>query len=102
MQRFRDPQTLLFTALVLLPLVPLWAVPYFPSQDGPTHLENAVILRDYDRSDRPMLRDFYVLNTHLDPNWLGHLALRGLLAFLPVFLAEKVLLSGYLLLLPLA
>ncbi len=102
MRRLSDPSTLLLAALILLHLVPLWAVPFFPSQDGPTHLENAVILRDYDRPDRPILREFYTLNTHFDPNWLGHLALRGLLAFLPVLAAEKVLLSAYVLLLPLA
>lgn len=102
MQCFRDPQILLFVALLLLHLVPLWAVPCFPSQDGPTHLENAVILRDYDRPDRPLLREYYVLNTRFDPNWFGHLALRGLLAVFPVLTAEKVFLSGYVLLFPLA
>jgi hypothetical protein len=102
MHRLREPELLLFAALLVLHVAPIWYFPYFPSQDGPTHLENAVILRDYHRPDRPLLRDFYTLRTSLDPNWFGHLALRGLMAFLPVLAAEKVLLTGYVLLLPLA
>lgn len=102
MRRLRDLDTLLLLALLALHVLPLWAFPFFPSQDGPTHLENAVILRDYGRPDRPLLRDFYTLSTDFDPNWFGHLVLTGLMTFLPPLIAEKVLLSGYVILLPLA
>jgi hypothetical protein len=102
MRRLRDPDQLLFFALLALHVAPLWAFSYFPSQDGPTHLENAVILRDYHRPDRPLLREFYTLSTNLDPNWFGHLALAGLMALFSPLVAEKVLLTGYVILLPLA
>jgi hypothetical protein len=101
-RRLRDPDQLLFLALLVLHVVPLWVFPYFPSQDGPTHLENAVVLREYNRPDRPLLRTFYTLSGDFDPNWFGHLALAGLMALVPPLTAEKILLSGYLLLLPLA
>ncbi len=97
----RDPDLLLFVALLVLQVVPLWAFRCFPSQDGPTHLENAVILRDYARPDRPLLREFYTLSDRFHPNWFGHLALVGLMTVLPPLLAEKVLLTGYVILLPL-
>jgi len=102
MRILRDFDQLLFFALLALSLVPLWACPYFPSQDGPTHLENAVILRDYHRTDRPLLRTFYTLSSDFDPNWFGHLVLSGLMGFFAPLIAEKVLLTGYLVLLPLA
>jgi hypothetical protein len=101
-RRLRDPDQLLFLALLVLHVVPLWVFPYFPSQDGPTHLENAVILREYNRPDRPLLRTFYTMSGDFDPNWFGHLALAGLMALVPPLTAEKILLTGYLLLLPLA
>ena len=55
MRRLRDPDQLLFFALLALHVLPLWVFPFFPSQDGPAHLENAVILRDYHRPDRSLL-----------------------------------------------
>jgi hypothetical protein len=102
MRRLRDVDELLFLGLLALYVVPLWLFPYFPSQDGPSHLENAVILRDYHRPDRSLLRTFYTLSSDFDPNWFGHLALAELMALFPPLIAEKVLLSGYLILLPLA
>jgi hypothetical protein len=92
----------LFFALLLLQLVPAWWFTYFPSQDGPAHLENAAILRDFGRPDRAFLHTFYTLNTRPEPNWLSHLVLAGLMLVFPPLVAEKVLLSAYLILLPLA
>jgi hypothetical protein len=98
----RNPDRLLFAILLVLHVLPLWWFPFFPSQDGPAHVENAEILRTYGRADRPLLRTFYEINTHPDPNWFGHLVLAALMTVLPPLAAEKVLLTGYLLLLPLA
>ncbi len=102
MRKLRDPDRLLFLALLVLHVVPLWLFAYFPSQDGPAHLENAVILREYQRADRLWLRMFYTLSGDFDPNWFGHLALAGLMSVFSPHVAEKVLLSGYVVLLPLA
>jgi hypothetical protein len=99
MRKLLDAERLLFFALLALHVLPLWLFPFFPSQDGPSHLENAVILRNYHRSD--LLQAFYVLSTDFDPNWFGHLVLAALMTFLPPLIAEKVLLTGYVVLLPL-
>ena len=101
MRKLRDPDRLLFFALLVLHVLPLWAFRFFPSQDGPAHLENAAILRDYDRPDRSLLPRFYTLSHRFHPNWFGHLALLGLMSVLPPLVAEKVLLTGYVILLPL-
>lgn len=95
-------ENLLFLALIVIHLIPLWAYPYFPSQDGPAHLANASIIREYDEPDRTALRAYYVLNERFTPNWIGHLVLAGLLALMPPLFAEKVFLSGYVILLPVA
>jgi hypothetical protein len=98
----KDGSNLVFALLLLILLIPIWSFHYFPSQDGPAHLENAALLLDYQRPDRPLPHDFYVLNANPNPNWLGHLILAGLMLVAPPLIAEKILLSGYVLLLPCA
>ena len=39
-------EVLLLAALIALHLIPLWTLPYFPSQDGPAHLSLANTLRE--------------------------------------------------------
>lgn len=97
-----DRENLLFVALIVLHLVPLWSFKYFPSQDGPAHLANATIIREYHHPDATAFREYYVLNEHLTPNWIGHLVLAGLMSLMPMLVAEKVFLSGYVILLPVA
>lgn len=98
----RVPGNLLFALLIAAHLVPIWSFAHFPSQDGPTHLENAQILREYDHPDRTAFRDYYTLNTDLNPNWFGHLLLAALMYLFPPPAAEKLLLTIYVLLLPLS
>jgi hypothetical protein len=97
---FIDPDNLLLAVLLLLHVAPLWWFPYFPSQDGPAHLENATILREFGRPDITRWHDFYTINPYPEPNWVTHLVLAGLLFVVPALIAEKVLLTGYLVLLP--
>lgn len=99
---WRDPERTLFAVLILLHLLPLWSFRYFPSQDGPAHLSNANILRTYDHPERTAFREYYTLNRRLEPNWLSHLALAGLMYLFPPLVAEKILLSGYIVLLPIS
>ena len=94
----KDRENLLFLVLLLAHLIPLWAFQHFPSQDGPTHIENANILFDY----RTVFREYYNFNKNLEPTWLGHLVLAGLMVLVPICFVEKVFLSGYVLLFPLS
>lgn len=91
----------LFWSLLALHLAALWALPAFISQDGPIHLEIATVLRKLWAGDAAFAR-FFAINPKPEPNWLIYLPLAGLLAAFKPAVAEKVLLSGYLLALPLA
>jgi hypothetical protein len=101
--RVRIPlETVLFWALLILHLVPVWALPFMPTQDGPGHQAVASVLRHYGDPDAGLLREYYELNREAVPNWLVFFLLGPGLRFLPVAVAEKVLLSLYILLLPLS
>jgi hypothetical protein len=98
----RIPHNAFYAALVVLHLVPIWSAKYFPSQDGPAHINNANVLREYDHPDRTVFREYYVLNTNPEPNWAGHLILAALMYIVPMLVAEKLLLTGYVVLLALS
>lgn len=95
-------ENLLLLVLILAHLIPIWVFQYFPSQDGPTHIENARIILDYFGPDRAIFREYYIFNKHLEPTWLGHFVLASLMYLLPIFTAEKIFLSGYIIFLPLS
>lgn len=99
---YRDPETLLFAALLVLHLVPVWTLRFFPTQDGPGHQAVANILREYDEPQGQVLREYYDVNETSLTNWFVFALLSHGLGFLPLPVAEKVLLSGYVLLLPLS
>ena len=89
-------------AALFVLLVPIWAFPCFPSQDGPTHVENARILLDYERPDQPALRDFYERSLEPVPNWFSHLLLSAVLPIVGPRIADKIFLTLYVLALPFA
>lgn len=97
-----DPLRLAFWLLIVASLVPIWCFAYFPSQDGPSHLNNANILRLYPWHDLPTFREFYTINAHPLPNWTTHLVLAGLMGLVPALVAEKLFLSAYVISFPVA
>src|SRR5438105_13522416 len=89
-------ENLIFYMLMFLHVVPIWAFNYFPSQDGPSHLYNAIIIRDYFSGDNANLfRSYYTLRHVAGANWLGHITLAGLTTFLSPLIADKIFLTGY-------
>jgi hypothetical protein len=93
---------LCFILLIVLHLIPIWAFTYFPSEDGPSHINNANIVRAYHHPEHPIFREYYVLNRHPMPNWFSHIVMAGLMSVVPALVAEKILLSGYIILLPIS
>ena len=91
----------LVAGLIVLYLVPLWAFQYLPTQDGPSHLNNAQILTDY---ANPVFQYTKIYDLRLEPfpNWLSHAGLAGLLRIFPPLTSEKILLSLYVIAFPLA
>src|SRR5262245_33869959 len=68
---------------------------YVPTQDGPSHVFNALVIKDYGTSAAGYDQVFEIRPDPL-PNWTSHLLLAGLLYLFPPLVAEKVLVSMYL------
>ena len=96
------PETLLFWALLALHLLPIWIFPFIPTQDGPGHQAVTFILRQYDHPAAGILRQYFLPNQEALPNWFIFFLMGQVLGFVSVPLAEKILLTAYVLLLPLA
>jgi hypothetical protein len=99
----RPPRgTLILAAVIVVQLLPIWLLPYFPSQDGPVHMTIARVLRDYHRPDGQVLRGYFELNDEAVPNRFIYFILADVLRFVSVPAAEKILLGAYVILLPLS
>ena len=98
----RGWENLLFAALIVIHLIPLWSFRFFPTQDGPVAINNGNILRQYNNPDLPIFREYLTVSDKPDPNWVVHLILAGLMFVFPPLIAEKIILAGYVLLLPLS
>ena len=85
---------ILAVLILLLYLFPIWGFKYFPSADGPCHLYNAQVFKDFNNPELQFSR-YYKLNIKPFPNWTGHLLLIAFLQFVPPLLAEKILLTVY-------
>ncbi len=96
----REP--VIFIALLVAHLIPIWWFEYFPSLDGTVHLRIAEILVKYNSTETPAFREFFEINTDPDPNLFIFAVLYVLMQIFPPLLAEKILLSGYVVLLPFA
>lgn len=92
----------LFALLIVLHLLPLWLFPFFPSQDGPSHQGVTAILRQISTPEGAPLRELFAENRGALPNVFVFWLLAKGFGFASIPLAEKLLLSLYVLLLPLA
>ena len=83
-----------FVALILIECAPIWAFRYVPTQDGPSHLDNAAVIANY--AAAPIFREYYSL-TLVQPagNALAQIVLAGLLKIFAPLTAEKVFLTAY-------
>jgi hypothetical protein len=93
---------LLWGTMMALLLAPVWMLPWFPTQDGGSHVENAAILLRLLHGSPAIFGEFFAVNTAPTPNWLGHAVLAALMAVFGPAAAEKILVSVCLAGLPLA
>jgi len=96
----RPVETWFFWLLIIIHLIPVWLFSYVPTQDGPTHLENAVLLTSYTDSGNQLVRKYYEINFTDPSNWAIQLLLAGLSIFFPPLNALKILISLYIVFLP--
>lgn len=89
----------LFVVLALLYLLPLWAVRFVPTTDGPCHLYNSWLLRQLATGEAPpVLEQHYEINPRPFPNWSGQAVMALLLGVASPATAEKLLASACVLL----
>lgn len=92
----RRPELVAYTITTSLALLPIWVPSVFPSQDGGAHLYNAHVLAAFATGAAAApYADIYALNFAALANWADHLLLALLTAMVSPVLAEKLLLSGY-------
>ncbi|HEX6900514.1 MAG TPA: hypothetical protein VF789_12395 [Thermoanaerobaculia bacterium] len=88
----------IFFLLAFLYILPFWIVEYIPTVDGPCHTYNAWILRQYGNTeDFPLFQRYFEINARPYPNWVSHGAMALLMHAVPPLIAEKILVSGYVL-----
>lgn len=92
--RFCTQSSLLIGVLIVAYLLPIWLFPYFPTQDGVSHVYNSQILTEYS-NPAYQFRESYEINWYPFPNWLSHFSLAVLMFIFPPLIAEKVFLSLY-------
>ena len=93
-------EPVLFCAVVVLNLIPILSVKYFPTVDGPAHLYNAKLIIELLSGDSSW-NEFIGFNGSFTPNWTGHLLFFLLLKLFSTSIAEKVILGIYLVGVPL-
>lgn len=93
---WRHGEGVFFWALAFLYLVPVWAYHFVPTQDGPSHVDNAQILQALWNSAADY-EAYFEIRADPIPNWTSHLLLAGLLYVAPPLSAEKFLVSLYIL-----
>jgi len=86
-----------FGLVLLLYILPIWVFKYFPAQDGPCHIYNSFILKHYNDPNY-RFSEFYEINKKLVPNWTSHAFMMLLMYLVPPLIAEKILLTVYVIL----
>ncbi|HEX2123782.1 MAG TPA: hypothetical protein VHL59_19305, partial [Thermoanaerobaculia bacterium] len=84
----------LFIALAILHIVPVWSVRYFPTGDGPTHVYNAWLMHGLVTGEAPPnIERAYRIDWRPVPNWTSHAAMALLVAVVSPIVAEKIVVS---------
>ena len=93
---------ILIVCLLGLMILPVWLYPYFPSQDGPSHLYNAKVLLQYFDHSNFQLRYFFDIHFSLIPNNTAQWVLALLVLFFDPLIAQQLMFSIMIVLLPLS
>jgi hypothetical protein len=88
----------LYLALAVVALAPIWSASYLPTVDGPSHVYNSWVLKELVRGNHGIVSEWYAVDWRPNPNWSGHAVLAVLMTVVPPLIAEKILVSGIVLL----
>ena len=97
MKRLKSTYIYLYTVLLFAHIGLVWFLPYFPTQDGPSHIYNLVILHDLLNGGKEW-GEIFSYQLHAIPNLGFNLLTYPMLHFLHPLTAEKLFLSIYIVL----
>ena len=83
-----------FYLILCFNIVLMSTTKFYPTMDGAAHLYNSKLLV-YLLNGNDFLNQFYTINSIATPNWLSHLIIAIISKVFPIWLAEKVLIIGY-------
>jgi len=97
--KFRSATTadIWYFSLLLAQALLVWLLPYFPTQDGPSHLYNAAILHDLLNGGKEW-GEYFTYQLKATPNLGFNLIVYPLLFLVKPLIAEKIFLTIYILL----
>lgn len=92
-----------FSLAVVILLLPIWLCSVVATQDGPSHLSTAFVMSQLEGADSPeTYTPYFERNSLWFPTWLVPTLLKDLSLFFAMPIAERLLLSAYVVSLPLA
>jgi len=91
-----------FIGFLFINLLPFLFFKFLPTLDGPSHLHNANLIYNLGFGDSSFITNYYQFTGELLPNWSGHFMLALFNSFLPGWIAEKMVVLIYLIMLPLS
>lgn len=91
----RLKESYVFYGVLLLNLILISIVKFYPSSDGPAHLYNSNLICHLLKGDSASITEFFTINKFPVPNWIGHFILSIFCFIFPSWLAEKFLLIIY-------
>lgn len=93
----RDGAYLVYAVFIILHIALVWCLPHFPTQDGPSHIYNLVILHDLLNGGADWGR-YFTYDFHAAPNFGFHLVAYPLIKIFPPYVTERIFISFYILL----
>lgn len=92
----------LYIAVAIISVIPIWSVRYLPTVDGPSHVYNSWILYELIRGADGPIAEWFTIDWRPHPNWIGHAAMAVLMFLVSPIIAEKLFVTGLVLLFHLA
>ena len=94
MNQSHDGSRLYYILLLAAHVGVIWLLPYVPTQDGPSHVYNLVILKDLLNGGR-VWGNFFTYQLRAVPNLGFHIIAYPLLSFFPPLIVEKIFITIY-------
>jgi len=99
-KKINKVEPLIFLLILLINVAPVFSVKYFITLDGGSHNNNVAIISSLLTDTSSISSSVYSINSELVPNWSGHFLLLILSYSFKYFIAEKILISIILILMP--